>query len=115
MAAVEIAGGRLDGNVDVTEFLVAGQRGPRAGVAGVFPGIVFPRLDPLVARLRDGLERPDFFAGAHVVATNVAGDVFFRGRRGAGEERGAGHDDVADHHGGRTRADLAGLHDVAVE
>ena len=115
VAAVEVAGRHLDGDVDVAELFVAGQRRPRAGVAGVLPGVVLPGLVAELAGLRDGLERPDALAGADVEAADVAGNVRLRRRRGAGDHRGADDDDVAHDDRRRARADLAGLHDVAVE
>ena len=50
VAAVEIAGRRLDRDVDVAEFLVGAQRRPGAGVAGVLPGVVLPGLVAELAR-----------------------------------------------------------------
>src|SRR4029079_1667282 len=50
MAAVEVAGGHLDRDVDVAELFVRGQRRPRTGVAGVLPGIAFPGFVAGLAR-----------------------------------------------------------------
>ena len=46
LAAVSIAAGRFDRNVDVAEFFVAGEGSPGAGVAGELPGFSRRWRDP---------------------------------------------------------------------
>ena len=74
-----------------------------------------PRFRCRTRRARNGVERPDALAGADVEAADVAGHVRLRRRRGAGDHGGAHDDDVAHDDRRRTRSDLAGLHDIAVE
>ncbi len=107
MAAVEIAGGRFDGQIDVAEFGIGAHGRPDGGVAGVFPGSVLPGFVAEFARLRDGVEGPEQLAGANVEAAHVARNVVLRRRRGAQLQRRADHDGVADDDGGRGGADDA--------
>ena len=120
LAAVGIAAGRFDRNVDVAELFIAGQRSPRAGVAGELPGILAavvlaPGLDAEFAGLRNGVEGPQQLAGVDVIAANVARRVQPRGQRDADLKRGAHHHNIANDDRRRGGADGAVQHHLAVE
>ena len=114
-AAVEIAGGHFDGEINEAEFLIAAERRPGARVAGVFPRIVIPRFVASFAVLRDGVERPEFFSCADVEAANVAGDVGLRGWRGAREQGGTHNDGVFHDYGRGTGPDVSRFDDGAIK
>ena len=67
--------GRVGGNVDDPALVVGRHRGPRGHVPRVLPGIVLPRLVPVLAGARDDVELPPEFAGARVETENVARHV----------------------------------------
>src|SRR5262245_35113793 len=75
---VEIAGRRLDWDIDIPQFFIAGERGPGAGVAGVFPRVVFPGLVAEFTRARDGLEGPDSLPSANIVTPDISRNIFLR-------------------------------------
>ena len=85
MAAVEVAGRRLDRQIDVAELFVGGERRPDRRVAGIRPRIVQPRVVAELARLRNGVEGPQPLARADVEAADVALGVFLRSRRRAAD------------------------------
>ena len=107
MAAVVVAGRRLDRHVDVAELLVGRHLRPRAGVAGVGPRLVEPRLVARLAVPGNRREPPQLLAAAHVVAGDDALDVLLGRRRATGQVRGADDDDAVDDDGGRVQADLS--------
>ena len=107
VAAVVVAGRRLDGQIDEAELFVHRHLAPYAGVAGVLGGAVEPRLVAGLALFRNRVEGPETLAGADVEAADVAFVVLVNLRRGALTERGADHDDVARDDGRALKADLA--------
>ncbi len=72
MAAVVVAGGRFDGQVDQAELFVDGDLRPDAGVAGVLGRAVEPGIVAEFAFDRNGVEDPEALAGADVEAADVA-------------------------------------------
>ena len=94
MAAEVVAGRDLDRQVRDAELLVDGDLRPHAGVAGVLPRLLEPRVVAELAGLRNGVEDPQPLAGARVVAADVALGVLHAARRRAGAMRGADDDDV---------------------
>ena len=58
VAAVVIAGRKLDWHVHGLELRVHGERPPHAGIARVRPRVVLPRLVAELSRLRNGVEDP---------------------------------------------------------
>ena len=106
---------RFELESNVAEFFIGAERGPGAGVAGVLPGIAFPRVVPDFAGVRDGAEGPDALAGADVIPADVAGDILFRRRRRTRLQGRAHHDHALDHDGRRTGADHAGFHGGPVQ
>src|ERR1035438_4935049 len=89
VAAVVIAGGRFDRQVDQAELLIHGDLRPDAGVAGVVGGTVFPAVVAQFVLERDGVEDPESLAGAHVEAAHVAFVVAHALGSHAFAERGA--------------------------
>jgi hypothetical protein len=73
VAAVPVAGGGSEGQVDVTELWVVAHHRPDVGVAGIAPGVVLPGLVSILAGLRNGVENPELLTGPHVEAAHVAG------------------------------------------
>src|ERR1019366_3538980 len=121
LAAISIAAGRFDGDVNVAEFFIAGQRTPGAGIAGELPRfdsglrIFSPRLGFLLACLRNGVEGPEELAGSHVVPANVAWCIQLGGQRDANFKRRADNRDVANDDRRRSGADGSVQNDSAVE
>ena len=99
----------LGREIHAVQLFIDRDRRPVAGVAGVGPRIVFPRVVAELARLRNRVEDPQALAGAHVVAADVALDVLLRARRAAGEVSGADDDDVVAERRRRVEADVGGL------
>ena len=83
MAAEIIAGRFFDGQVGDAEILVDGHLRPDAGVAGVLPRLLQPRVVAELAGLRNGVEDPQPLARAGVVAADVALGVLHAARRRA--------------------------------
>ncbi len=108
MAAIKIAGGRLDWQVDQSELLVHGNLRPHAGVAGVFRGTFLPGVVAKLAFLRDGMENPEALAGSNVESAHVAFIVAHALGRHAFAESGADNDRIFRHDGRRLNADFAG-------
>ena len=94
MAAVVVAGRDLDRQIGDAELLVDGHLRPDAGIAGVGPRVLEPRVVAELAGARNRVEDPQPLAGARVVAANVALRVGLAARRRAGAMRGADDDDV---------------------
>src|SRR5207244_9216121 len=66
MTAVEVRRGRFDRQVHEAEIFVDGDLRPDADVAVDRPRLVVPRVVAELARPRNGVERPQQFARAHV-------------------------------------------------
>jgi len=96
-AAVPVVGGAARRHVDVAELLVDAHRRPRLAAAGVFPGVLVPRLDTILAGARHDVELPAQRAGLDVVAADITRwDVGFSRRRRAAlaaDDHDAAHDD----------------------
>jgi hypothetical protein len=105
VAAVEIAGWRLDGQIDVTVLRVRSEWRPHARVAAVLRAPVEPGVVAELTRLGNGVERPLERPGAQVIGANESRDGLFRRRRTACGKRHADDNHVADDHGRRARAD----------
>src|SRR5256885_8645169 len=108
MAAVKIAGGRFDGQIDKAELFVDGDLRPYASVAGVFGRAFFPCVVAELAFFRDGMKNPETLAGANVEAANVSLIVAHAAWRHAFAECGADYDGVSRDDRGRLNADFAG-------
>ena len=108
MTAVVVAGRHLGGEIHAIRRFIDRDRAPVAGVAGVGPRVVLPRLVAFFAGLRNRVEDPEALAGAHVVAADVAFDVFLRARRASRRVRGADDDDVVADGRRRVEADVGG-------
>ena len=80
MAAEVVAGRIFDRQVGDAEILVDGDLRPHAGVAGVLPRLLEPRVVAEFAGLRNGVEDPQPLAGARVVAADVALGVLHAAR-----------------------------------
>ena len=115
VSAIEIAGGHFHRDVNIAQFFVAAERSPRAGVAGIFPGVFLPRFVAELAGMGNRAEGPQSLAGADVEAADVARHVVLGRGCGARGKRRTHHHHVADYDGRRTGADLAGFHHLAVE
>ena len=101
VAAVEIVGGGSRRGEDETALLVEGDAGPGVGAAGVFPGVLRPRLVAELAGVRDGVERPLLPAGVDVERADVTrrrGQPFRHDR--------SDNQEVAVEHAGRVDADV---------
>ena len=109
MAAVVIAGRKLHRQVYHPELFVDGHLRPHADVACVGPRPVLPRLVAELASLRQRVEDPEPFAGARVVAADIALLVRAALRRAAGKMGRANHDYVLRDDGRRVQPDLTGL------
>src|SRR5579872_6241763 len=94
MAAVVIAGGKLDRQKRQAQLFVDADLTPHAGVAGVIGGIAFPSVVAELAGFWDGVEDPQAFAGAHVEGAHETFHVGLAARDAAGAVRGAYDDGV---------------------
>ena len=83
VGAVEIVGRRAGREVGDAALLVDGDLAPGVGAADVLPGVLRPGVVAELARMRNGVERPDQLAGEDVVRAEIAGrrSVAFAGRR----------------------------------
>src|SRR5882724_7947178 len=72
VAAVVVACGRFNGQVDAAQFFVHAHLGPDASVAGMFGGTVEPCIVAEFALEGNGVEDPEALAGADVIGANVA-------------------------------------------
>src|SRR6185436_5136916 len=108
MTAVVVAGGELDRQVSEPKLLVGGNLSPHTGVAGIRPGVLLPRVVPVLARLRNRVEDPEPLAALHVVAADVT--LFVAAALGisAGLVRGADNDDVSRDGRRRMQPDFTG-------
>src|SRR5215469_7365666 len=106
MRAEVVAGGQLDRKIDEIELFVGGDLSPHASVAGVGPGIVQPAFDAEFAGLGNGVEDPQTFSAADVVAADVPFDVLETLRHTAGAVGGADDDDVVGDHRSGVQADV---------
>ena len=105
MAAVPVVGRRRQRQVDMAELLVAAHRRPDVDVSGVRPGVLLPRLVAHFAGPRDGAERPQQLARAHVIAPDVAWRRFHPRRASRAVDvanHGADDDDVSNDRWRRT-------------
>ena len=101
IGAVEVRARRAHRQEDEPALEIGGDRRPHVGGAGVAPAVVLPGVVADLARPRNGVEGPQQAAVARVVGAHVAR------RRDAPQrvgDRGADHDDVADHR--RRRGDV---------
>src|SRR4029450_7666646 len=71
MSAVVVPRRQLHRQVHQTQLFVGGDLAPDAGVPGIRPRILFPRVVPELARLGNRMEDPQTLAGPHVVAAHV--------------------------------------------
>ena len=108
MAAVVVAGGQLDRQIRHIEFFVDRNLSPDAGVARVDPRLLFPRVVPELAQLRNRVEDPQPLAGLDVEAADVALLVLLALGRTSRHVRGADDDGVLRDDGRRVEADFAG-------
>src|SRR6266446_2718098 len=76
MAAVIVAGRRLDRQVHEPEFFIHRDLSPDTGIAGVLPRILFPCLVAILARSGNRVEDPKAFAGLDVEPADVAFHIF---------------------------------------
>src|SRR5688572_13285384 len=109
VAAVVIAGWHFNGQVDEPELRVGAHLRPDAGVAVEFGRTLEPGLVAELSALRDGVEDPQPFAGASVVAADVPFHVAHGARVPPGPVRGADDDDVADDERRGVQAELGGV------
>ncbi len=110
MSAVIVVGRRAERQIDVAELIVNGEHRPDVGRAGVVGGAVVPGVVPELARLRDGVERPELLAGARIEAEDVAARLLLHERDVVNVR--PGDDDVLDDH--RRRVDGVVLHALGV-
>ncbi len=101
-----VARGQLDGQIGHAEIRVDADLSPRAGVAGIRPRIIQPRVVAEFAGLRDGVKNPEPFPRAHVESADVALHVGLPRRDRARFVRGADDDDVFRDHRRRVQPDL---------
>ena len=94
VAAVVIAGRHLDAHVDGVELLIDAHLRPHAGVAGVGPRILEPRIVAELAGARHGMKDPAALAGAHVVGAHIANHRLVVARRAALDVRRTDDDGV---------------------
>ena len=115
ISTIEISGRHFHRNVHIPQFFIGAQRRPCAGVACVFPGIVFPCFVAELAGARNRMKSPDPFPRADIEAADVARNVLFRSGRRAREERRADDHSVPNHNRRRAGADLTGLDHRTIE
>src|SRR5690606_38442096 len=72
LPAIELVRGCLVRDVDIAGFGIGAQHGPCASGPGVEVAAFLPCIAAGLARLSDGAELPDFLAGPHVEATDIA-------------------------------------------
>ncbi len=108
MAAVVVARRQLDRQVGHVELFVDRNLSPDAGVAGVDPGFLFPRVVAELAQLGNRVENPQALAGLDVEAADVALLVLLALGRASRHVRGAHDDGVLRDDGRRVEADFAG-------
>src|SRR5262245_46706337 len=107
MAAVVVAGGEFDRQIDETELLIDRERRPHASVAGVRPRIFFPRVVAELSRLWNGVEDPEPPSCLHIERPNVALRVGLAARGIAGAVRSAHDHDVFGDNRAGVQTDLA--------
>src|SRR5439155_11822736 len=103
-----IAGRQLDWKIRDAELFVDGDLAPDAGVAGVGPGILLPRVDAEFAGLGNGVEGPEALPSADVESADVAFDMLSGDGGAAGEVGRANDHDIFSDHGGGVQSDFAG-------
>jgi hypothetical protein len=77
VTAIKVMRWRLHREIHIAQFQVGAHHRPHAGIARIFPRILFPGVYPKLASLRDRVESPKPFACANVVAANVSRRRFF--------------------------------------
>ena len=73
VCAVEVRGGRADGDEDDAAFGIEGDAGPGVRGAGVLPCIFGPGVVAELAGMGDGVELPADLSGANVKGADVSG------------------------------------------
>jgi hypothetical protein len=109
-AAVVVMRRQLHGQVRHPELEVDGDLRPHAGVAGIGPRVLFPRLGANLPRFGNGLEHPQPLARSHVERAHATLHVRSAARVGAGLEGGADEDDIAGDDGRGVQADRRRIH-----
>ena len=109
MSAEVIGRWCLDRQVHKPELFVHCDLSPDTDVAVDRPRLVFPRLVPVVARPRNGVELPEPLACLDVERAHQTLGVVVRGDGGALAHRGPDDHGVFHHDRCRVNADLTGL------
>ena len=97
VAAIVIAGGKLDREIGESERLVGGHLRPHAGIARVLGGAVLPGLVAELPRARNRMKDPSAPSCAYVVTAHIAFHVLPAPRVRARFVCGTYDHDIADH------------------
>src|SRR5215510_8703239 len=98
---------RTEGQIDVSQLLVAAHHRPDIRIAGMLPGVVLPGFDAWLFALRHSMERPPLLAGPHIKASDVTRRHGFHAR--IVKDRRPNNDDVATDNGWGTDAIQCGV------
>src|SRR5690348_3691139 len=107
MAAIIVAGGQLDRQVNHPELFVHADLAPDACVAGVVGRVFLPGVVAEFSRTRNRVEYPKALAGADVESADVAFNVGLAAGHSARAVGGADDHRVPSHHWSSVQTDFA--------
>ena len=71
LSPIIIIARRTEGQIDVSQLLVAAHDRPDIRIASMLPGVVLPRFDAWLFALRHSMEHPPLLAGPRIKASDV--------------------------------------------